>query len=127
MLVFSRTRPCDARYKYRYILQPDKPPAQHNSLLTHSDVLIMLAFAVAVATACAVNISRGWHAATSVNLFLIQMAFCVLVCPALTLAVSLPPSAFFGEYIVTTRTALLVRCLLILLCGETVFLFWVYI
>jgi hypothetical protein len=123
MLVISRT----ARYKYRYILQPDKPPEQHNSLLTHRDVLLMLAFAAAVSAACAVNISRGWHAATSLNLFLVQMAFCVVACPALTLAVGVQPSVFFGEYISTPRTGLLVRGLFILLCAETVFLFFGYI
>lgn len=127
MLVISRTRPCDARYKYRYILQPDKPPDQQNSLLTHRDVLITLMFAVAVSTTCAVNISIGWHTATSTNLFLIQMAFCVVACPTLTLAVGLHPSAFFGDYISATHTSLFVRCLFISLCVETILLFWMYI
>ena len=127
MLVISRTRPCDSRYKYRYILQPDTPPDQQTSLLTHRDVLITLTVAVAVSTACAVNICIGWHTAASVNLFLVQMAFCVLACPTLTLAVGLPPSAFFGDYISATHTGLFVRCIFISLCVETILLFWIYI
>lgn len=127
MLVISRTSPCDARYKYRYILQLDTPPDQQNSLLTHRDVLITLTFAVAVSTACAVNISIGWHAAASVNLFLVQMAFCVLACPTLPLAVGLHPSVFFGDYISAPHASLFVRCLFVSLCVETILLFWVYI
>jgi hypothetical protein len=127
MLVFSRTRPCETHYKYRYILQPHQPPPQQNCILTHRDVLIMLALAVAVSTTCAVNILGGWNTAASVNLFLIQMTFCVVVFPTLTLAVALPASVFFGDYIITTHMTLLVRCLFGLLCIETLLLFWLYI
>jgi hypothetical protein len=127
MLVFSRTRPCEEHYKYRYILQPLKEPELQNCILTHRDVLGMLALAVAVSTTCAVNILSGWNTAASVNLFLIQMAFCVVAVPTLTLAVALPASVFFGDYITTTHMTLLVQCLFGLLCIETLLLFWLYI
>lgn len=127
MLVFSRTRPCEEHYKYRYILQPLKEPEQQNCILTHRDVLGMLALAVAVSTTCAVNILSGWNTAASVNLFLIQMAFCVVAFPTLTLAVALPASVFFGDYIITTHMTLIVQCLFGLLCTETLLLFWLYI
>ena len=126
MLVFSRTRTCETHHKY-YILQPYQPLQQQTCILTHKDVLIMLVLAVGISTACAVNIFSGWHTATSVNLFLIQMAFCVVAFPTLTLAVGLPASVFFGEYIPTTHVTLLVRCLFGWLCVETVLLFWLYI
>jgi hypothetical protein len=125
MLVISRTRPSETRHAYRYVLQ--KPVEQQHAILTHRDVLLMIILAVGVSTACAVNIARGWYTATSVNLFLIQMAFCLVACPTLTLAVSLPPSVFFGEYMLTTHATLLVRWLAILLGAETLFLFWLYI
>lgn len=126
MLVFSRTRPCETHHKY-YILQSQKPLQQHNCILTHKDVLIMLVLAVGISTTCVVNILSGWHTTTSVNLFLIQMAFCVVAFPTLTLAVGLRDSVFFGEYIMTTNVTLLVRCLFGWLCVETVLLFWLYI
>lgn len=127
MLVFSRTRQCNTHHKYRYILQPLKPLEQQNCILTHKDVLIMLVLAVGVSTTCTMNIFSGWNTTTSVNLFLIQMAFCVVAFPTLTLAVGLPASVFLGEYIFTTHVTLLVRCLFGLLCVETILLFWVYI
>jgi len=127
MLVISRTRPCETRHKYRFVLQPRDAFDQQRAILTHRDVLLMLVLAAVVSTICAVNIARGWYTATSVNLFLVQMAFGVLVCPTLTLAVSLPPSVFFGGYILTKHASLLVRWLAILLSAETIFLFWLYI
>jgi hypothetical protein len=91
------------------------------------DVLILLVVAVVVCTVCVATVIVGWHASTSVTLFIVQAVFCVLVCPTLTLALCVPTSVFFGEYITSIDTGLLVRCMFIVLAVETLLLFFFYV
>jgi hypothetical protein len=106
MLVNSQTRAC---------------------ILEHLDVLLMLVVAVAVCTGCVVAVVVGWNASTAVELFISQMMFCVLVLPTLTLAVGVPKSIFFGNYITSTNVVLLMKCISVLLVIETLLLFCFYV
>jgi hypothetical protein len=106
---------------------PRAHAARPASLLTHSDVLVLLLAAVAVCTACLLDIAAGAHAWDSRGLLLVQSTFCVFACPALALAVRVPPSPFFGEYLHAPRAGLLVRCLFAAVAAETLLVFWFYV
>ena len=136
MIGLSWTQADDAKGRYRHPMQL----ATHRGvllllevatpapcLLTHRDVLVLLALTVLVSTACLVNIASGWHSSESISLFLVQMTCCVLVCPALALAVRVPPSIFFGGYLASPRARLLSRCIYAVMAAETVVVCWVYI
>lgn len=126
MLVISRTRTCETGGIHRYIMLEKSRAQKTPCILTHQDVMSMLLLALLISTACVVSITTGWHASTSKALLLVQITFCVLATPTLTLAVRLPPSVFLGEYIATTSASLLLRCIFLVLSIETIFLFWVF-
>jgi hypothetical protein len=118
MLVISHTRnECTARV------------AQHDALclVTHSDVLGLLLCAAAISTACCFNIAVGSDSWNCHALFLVQLTFCVFVCPTLALAVWVPPSVFFGRYAADHSNELLLRYIYVVVGLETLFMFGVYI
>jgi len=119
MLVISRTR-------YRCL--EEAPRARDACLLTHADVLLMLLAAVAIATACLLNMAVGSDSWDSRVFLLVQSTFCVFACPALALAVRVAPSPFFGDYLATSPSAsLLLRCLFVAIATETLLVFWFYV
>lgn len=123
MLGISWTQAGEAKRRYPYRRLEEVAPC----LLTHRDVLSLLALAVLVSTACLVNLATGWHASESLSLFLVQMTWCVLACPTLALAVRVPPSGFFGGYLASPRARLLSRCVYAVMAAEAVVVCWGYI
>jgi hypothetical protein len=88
----------------------------------------MLLAAVAIATACLLNMAVGSDSWNSRALLLVQSTFCVFACPALALAVRVAPSPFFGDYLATSPSAsLLLRCLFVAIATETLHVFWFYV
>jgi hypothetical protein len=127
MLGISWTQAGDARGGYRQLAQAAPRAVRRTpSLLTHRDVLCLLALTVLVSTACLVNVAVGWRASESLHLFLVQMTCCVLVCPTLALAVRLPPSGFFGGHPVPWAR-LLSRCVYAVMAAEAVVVCWFYL
>ncbi len=120
MHVISQTRPSST---YHYSALQEHAPC----ILTHTSVLILLVLSVAISTGCVVTVTAGWDASTSVTLFIVQVMFCVLACPTLTLAVCVPSSVFFLNDSTSTDTSLLTRCVFIVLAIETLLMFWFYV
>ena len=118
MLVISRTR-------YRCV--EEAASAGDASLLTHSDVLLLLLLAVAASTACVLNMAVASDAWDCRAFFLVQFTFCAFACPTLALAVRVPPSAFFGGYAATPSASLLVRGAFTVVATETLLVFWFYV
>jgi len=117
MLVISQTR-----YDYRALV-----PQHDVCLLTHSDVLGLLLCAAAISTACCFNIAVGADSWDCVALFVVQLTFCVFVCPTLALAVCVPPSVFFGGYVADHSKTLLLRYIYLVVGLETLLMFGFYI
>ena len=74
MLVISHTR-----REYTALV----PQRDDICLLTHTDVLGLLLCAAAISTACCFNMATGADPWNSHALFLVQLTFCVCVCPIL--------------------------------------------
>jgi hypothetical protein len=127
MLVISRTRSCEKAGRHRYVILEKSTAPQTHCILTHKDVMGMLVLSLLISIACVVSITTRWHTSTSTALLLVQITFCVLACPALTLAVRLPPSVFLGEYTTTTSTSLALKGIFLVLAIETILLFWIFI
>jgi hypothetical protein len=127
MLVISRTRSCETAGRHRYMMIETSAAPETHCILTHKDVMSMLVLSLLVSVACVGSITTRWYTSTSTALLLVQITFCVLACPALTLAVRLPPSVFLGEYITTTSTSLALKGIFLVLVIETIFLFWIFI
>ena len=101
--------------------------ARDACLLTHSDVLMMLLLAAGISTACVLGAAAGSDAWNSRSVFLVQFTFCVFACPTLALAVRVPPSSFFGDYVATPSASLLARCIFVVIATESLFLFGFYV
>ena len=118
MLVISRTR-------YRCV--EEAASAGDASLLTHSDVLLLLLLAVAASTACVLNMAVASDAWDCRAFFLVQFTFCAFACPTLALAVRVPPSAFFAGYGASLSASWLLRGVFAVVAAETLVVFWVYV
>lgn len=118
MLVISRTR-------YRCL--EEAPRARDACLLTHADALLLLLAAVAISTACLLNMAAGSDAWGSRAFFLVQSTFGVFACPALALAVRVAPSPFFGDHLATPSASLLLKCIFVAIATETLLVFWFYV
>lgn len=87
----------------------------------------MLLAAVAISTACLLNMAFGSDSWDSLSFLLVQASFGVFACPALALAVRVAPSPFFGDYLATPSASLLVKCLFVAVATETLLVFWFYV
>jgi hypothetical protein len=114
MHVFSRTEwACSG-----HIEQP-----VHTACLTHTDVLLLLVLATALASRCCFSIIAGSGTSSVFFSFVLQAIFCMLVCPTLSIALRLPPSTFLAQYVHSTGASLLLRAIVAAVLTQTLIVF----
>ena len=99
--------------------------AEHvrTACLTHTDVLLLLVLAVALASACCFSIVAGTATWPVFFFFVLQAIFCILACPTLSIALRLAPSTFLAQYVRSTGASLLLRAIVAAVLTQTLVVF----
>jgi hypothetical protein len=99
--------------------------AEHvrTACLTHTDVLLLLVLAVALASACCFSIVAGTATWPVFFFFVLQAIFCMLACPTLSIALRLAPSTFLAQYVRSTGASLLLRAIVAAVLTQTLVVF----
>jgi len=115
MYVISRTRwTCS-----QHATQPAR-----TACLAHTDVLLLLVVALAVASWCCFRIVVGEATWPFFFLFVLQAIFSLLVCPTLSIALRLAPSTFLAGYVRSMLASMLLKGVVGAVVAETLLLFW---
>ena len=99
--------------------------AEHvrTACLTHTDVLLLLVLAMALASGCCFSVVAGTATWPVFFFFVLQAIFCMLVCPTLSIALRLAPSTFLAQYVRSTGASWLLRAIAAAVLTQTLVVF----
>jgi hypothetical protein len=92
--------------------------------LAHSDVLLLLVLALALASWACFRLVAGTATSSVLFLFVAQAMFCMLLCPTLSIALRLAPSTFFAQYVRSSAASVLLLGIVGVMLTQTLFVFW---
>jgi len=104
--------------------QCSSPRSVRSACLTHSDVLLLLLFALALASWSCFRIIAGTATSAVVFIFVLQAIFAMLACPTLSIALRLAPSTFLAQYVRSGQASVLLRGIAATMLTETLVVFW---
>ena len=92
--------------------------------LTHTDVLLLLVLALALASWACFRLIAGTATSSVFLFFLLQAIFCMLLCPTLSIALRLAPSTFLAQYVRSSAASVLLKGLVGAMLTQTLIVFW---
>ena len=99
-------------------------PQHTTACLTHADVLVLLAVALAAASFCCYRIITEPVPSPAFFVFVLQAVFCMLACPTLSIALRLAPSAFLARYERSSAAGWLLKAIVGAVLTQTLVVFW---
>ena len=115
MHVISRTQCACSR---------DSKDAVRTACLTHTDALLLLLLALALASWAFFQLIAGTATSSVLLFFVLQAMFCMLLCPTLSLALRLAPSTFLAQYVRSGEASLLLHGITVAMLTQTLIVFW---
>jgi hypothetical protein len=91
--------------------------------LTHTDVLLLLVLALALASWCCFRIVVGAATWPLFFFFGVQAIFGMLACPTLSIALRLAPSAFLAQYVRSSGASVLLKAIAGAMLTQTLVVF----
>lgn len=95
-----------------------------SACLTHTDVLLLLVFALALATWSCFHIIAGRATPVVIFIFVLQAIFGMLACPTLSIALRLAPSCFLAQYVRSGAASVLLKGIAGAMLTQTLIVFW---